>query len=237
MLTSPMTDRRPKRPLIDGVHDCEQRQSSNMPSYYAPPLAPPLQEPSTRQRKRPRSSQSEPPRPPKQRQTNPQSMSDRSLPLTKHNLQKHTLLLMDSEAGSPGRRVLTKRSASGESATQQTGSLKSSGTSANYRYVTLHQARIRVHHSHTPDEIRTQIDAVIQPDVSSKRKEELSRIAQELCRRFIQVITQAFGEDDCIEPFYSALDSMGYSESLAFVRKAGILSLLNPCTSWYSLRL
>ena len=89
----------------------------------------------------------------------------------------------------------------------------------------------------TPDEIRAQIDAILQREVSSERKEKLSCITQQLNESFVQVITQAAGEDDCIEPFYDALSSMDYSESLTFPRKAGIVTLLYPSTSLYSLHL
>ena len=78
----------------------------------------------------------------------------------------------------------------------------------------------------TPDEIRAQIDAVIQREISSERKKRLSCITQQLNDTFVRVITQAAGEDDCIEPFYNALFSMDHSESLTFPRKAGIVTLL-----------
>lgn len=108
-------------------------------------------------------------------------------------------------------------------------SQKSSGTSANYRHAILSKAGIHVHHMPTPEEIRAQIDAIILQEVSSERKETLSCIAHQLSDSFVQVITQASGEDDCIEPFYHALSSMDHSESLAFQRKAGIVSGFNSC--------
>lgn len=110
-------------------------------------------------------------------------------------------------------------------------SQKSSGTSANYRHAILSKAGIFVHHMPIPEEIRVQIDAITQREVTPERKETLSCTAQQLSDSFVQVITQASGEDDCIEPFYHALHSMDHSESLAFQRKAGIVSLFNPCIS------
>ncbi len=177
-------------------------------------------------------------RPRKRSRTGLQSVSERSLPLTKHNLQKHNTLLMDSEADSSGGRRPSKRSASRtqsdfiqspSTVTQETASgrsQKSSGTSAHYRYTILSKARIYIHHMPTPDEIRAQIDAVIQREVSSERKEKLSSITQQLNDSFIRVVTFALGEDDCIEPLYHALSSMDHSESLTFARKAGMVTLL-----------
>lgn len=144
---------------------------------------------------------------------------------------------MESETDSAGGRKRIKRpvskttTGSVQSAsrpTEQTASVrshKSTGTSANYRYAILSKARINVHHMPTPKEIRAQIDAIIQRKVTQKRKEKLSCIAQQLRDSFVQVITQASGEDDCIEPFYHALSSMNYNDNLAFQRKAaGIVS-------------
>ena len=196
---------------------------------------------STRQRKRLRGSEDEQWHPAKRPQTNLQPVSDRSFPLTKHNLQKHNAVLMGSEADSargrrqserPASRARNESVQSASTPTEQTAlvrSQKSSGTSANYRHAILSKAGIHVHRMPTPKEICAQIDAIIQRKVIPEREETLSCIAQQLRDRFVKVITQASGEDDCIEPFYHALSSMDHSESLAFQRKAGIVSLLNPC--------
>lgn len=101
-------------------------------------------------------------------------------------------------------------------------SQKSSGTSAHYRWVTLYSARVYIRSRPPPQEIETQITAVISK-VSSERKEEISRLAQELCDSFAEVLSQAAGEDDCVELMHKALSSMGYHESLTFPRKAGIM--------------
>lgn len=103
-------------------------------------------------------------------------------------------------------------------------SQKSSGTAANYRHAILSKAEIHIHHMPTPEEICAQLDAIIQHEITPERKKTLSSIAQKLSNSFVKVITQASGEDDCIEPFYLALSSMDHSESLAFQRKAGIIS-------------
>lgn len=216
----------------------------------------PVQEPpngpqelaSTRPRKRPCSSEKE--RPPhaenpysaKRPRISLQSVSDGSLPLSRHNLQKHNTLLMNSVADISRRRSRSKRPASqtrtesvySESTiTKKTASAcsqKSSGTSPQYRHVVLKRAGIHIHHKPAPEETRAQINAVIQREVASERKEKLSLIAQQLSDSFIEVLSTAAGEDDCIEPFYNALSSMDHGGNLTFVRKAGIVSLPYPCT-------
>ena len=151
---------------------------------------------------------------------------------------------MGSEAGNGGRRG-SKRTASRardggngsilsasteyqEAASQV--SRKSSYTAAHYRHSILAGANILFRFRPAPEETRTRIAAIVQRQVLSKRKKELSRIAQELHDSFVEVLSTAAREDDCIEPFYHALSSMGCSESLALPRKAGIVPLLNPYT-------
>lgn len=230
----------------------QKKQSPN-----TPPSLLPLQEPSsrlqdhnaasTKQCKQQHGSEDDRPRPAKRPRINLQSTSDGSFSLTKLNLQKHNTLVMGSEADSARGRRRGKRSASrartesieSESTpTEQTASMrsqKSSGTSANYRHAILSKAGIHVHHMPIPEEIRVQMDAIIQREVTPERKETLSCIAQQLSDSFGHLIIQASGEDDCIEPFYHALHSMDHSKSLAFQRKAGIVSLFYPCIPLCSL--
>ena len=188
-----------------------------------------------------RGSEEDRPRPAKRPQIDLQSVYDARFPLTKLNLQKYNTLVMGSEADSARGRRWSKRPASRSQTesiqsasipTEQTASMrsqKSSGTSANYRHAILSKAGIHVHHMPIPEEIRVQMDAIIQREVTPERKETLSCIAQQLSDSFGHLIIQASGEDDCIEPFYHALHSMDHSESLAFQRKAGIVFLFNPC--------
>lgn len=131
----------------------------------------------------------------------------------------------------PASRALTESLQSASTPTEPTASIrsqKSSGTAANYRHAILSKAEIHVHHVPTPEDICAQLDAIIQQEITPEMKKTLSSIAQKLCNSFVQVITQASGEDDCIEPFYLALYSMDHSESLAFQRKAGNVSSFNP---------
>ena len=244
--------RRPKSPLLlVGAHDCEQ---DNLPTRRLPSLSfksPPTDTKTKTQLAPDNASDDVALRtndraPAKRPRTNLQSVSNRSFPLTKHNLQKHNTLVMGSESDSargskrPASRSRTESVQSASMPTEQTASVRSqklSGTSANYRHTILSKAGIHGHHMPTPEEICAQIDAIIHHEVTPERKEMLSCIAQQLSDRFVQVITQASGEDDCIEPFYHALSSMDHSESVAFQRKAGIVSLFNPCIFLCSLYL
>ncbi|KAL8791219.1 MAG: hypothetical protein Q9213_000176 [Squamulea squamosa] len=147
---------------------------------------------------------------------------------------------MDSEADSSGGKRPSKRPASRSrtnsvqsvsTVTKESASArsqKSSGTSAHYRHAILSKAGIKIHHTPTPDEIRAQIDAVLQCEVPSERKEKLSSITQQLNDDFVRVVAGAAGEDDCVEPLYNALASMDHSESLMFPRKAEWRQNLKP---------
>ena len=231
----------------------------------ASPLLAPLREPSngrkdlpsTRRLKRRRSPEKEPPchaenealyyaeNPCSRKRPRTSLQSDRSLPLTKHNLQKHNTLSMGSESHSSVGRGSCKRRASGtrtESVqststrsreTASAGSQKSSGTSAHYRHAILRKAGIQIHHTPVPEKVRAQINAVIQREVSSERKAKLSVITQQLHKRFIQVVTVPVGEDDCVEPFYEAISSMEPSGRITFPRKADWRSDLKPCIRPY----
>ena len=123
---------------------------------------------------------------------------------------------------------------SASAVTQETASArsrKSQGTSAHYRHGVLEKARIHIQHTPAPEKTRAQIDAIVKHEVTSERKVKLSLIAQQLSDSFMEVLSTAAGEDDCIEPFYLALSSMDHSESFTLPRKAGIMPLLNLYTS------
>ena len=215
-------------------------QPPHTPFSVAPPREPSNEQQdlaSTGRQRRPRSSDDEAPyhaenaRPRKRPRLNPHSGSDCSLPLNEHNLERHNTLLMDISGGRGYKRSMSRtRSESASTATSQ----KSRSTAAHYRFGPLSKARIRIHHRPTP-EIRTQIDTVIQHKVISERKEKLSLIAQQLSDSFVEVVSHAVGEDDCIEPFYDVLSFMDHSASFTFPRKAGMVSPLYPYPSSCSL--
>lgn len=72
------------------------------------------------------------------------------------------------------------------------------------------------------EEIKPRIDAVIQLKVSNERKVELSSIAERLCGQFIDVLSGASREDDCVEPIYQALSAMEKGGNFNFPRKVGM---------------
>jgi hypothetical protein len=164
-----------------------------------------------------------------------QSVSESSQPLTKANLKKLDRLTtsgtsdgMDtttSEKGARKRRSLSRQSSSADM-NQETASVqsqRSSYTAAHYRWVTLSNARIFIHPGSLPEDIQPRINAVIKRRISEKRKCELSRIAENLCNDFIDVLNGASREDDCVEPIHRALSSMdSSSRKFNFPRKAGI---------------
>ena len=184
-------------------------------------------------------------------------VSDTSRPLTNKNLGQHLrregplpkeeLLegyldqqtLMSTESDKGGRRgrkrTVSVRNDNGsvvsasegyqETASQTTQ--KSSSTAANYRHNILKGANMRFQFRPAPEDIRNQISAIVQREISARRREELSPIAQKLHDSFVDVLSRAAREDDCIEPFYQALAAMGYSDDLTLPRKAGML-LLSP---------
>ncbi|MCJ1359526.1 MAG: hypothetical protein MMC33_009528, partial [Icmadophila ericetorum] len=148
---------------------------------------------------------------------------------------------MGSEADKGPRSRGSKRSASrveiGNGSTASAGgdlenasqvTQKSSFTAAHYRNFILKGANIRFQFRLAPEDIRTQITAIVQPEASPERKEELSRTAQKLHDDFADVLDTAAREDDCVELSYQALSSMGYSESLTLPRKADWQPTLKP---------
>ncbi|KAF2456529.1 hypothetical protein BDY21DRAFT_53197 [Lineolata rhizophorae] len=140
--------------------------------------------------------------------------------LKRNNVDRDTLLErylgilepMGSEADNGGRSRGNKRSASrvgiGERSTASTGGdpetasqviQKSSFTAAHYRNFILKGANISLQSRLVPEDIRTQISAIVQLEVSPRRKEELSCIAHKLHDDFADVLNTAAREDDCIE--------------------------------------
>ena len=216
------------------------------------PLKPP-QEPSnananedqacSRRQERPRNSEEEPSpsaekAPPRKRaRTSLSPISGNSLPLTKENLRKHTIIA--SKQSMDGSSRSNKRTASArdnddskastsmrydETATQS--SQKSSFTAAHYRLFILREANIIFQFKSVPDEVSTAITTVLEHNISSERKKVLSGIASNLHERFIRTLSTAAREDDCVKKFYEALSSLGYG-NLQTARKAGIVPLIN----------
>ena len=147
------------------------------------------------------------------------------------------LELMDSESdnlrGSRGSKRSVSKVRMGDGSTASTGlgdletssrvTQKSSYTAAHYRLSTLAGANIVFRFSPAPENVCTRIAAIVQRPVSKGRKKELSRIAHTLHDQFAPVLSGAAREDDCIELFHQALSALGYSHSLLFPRKAGMV--------------
>ena len=204
-------------------------------TYQEPSLASPNLTglPLIRGRKRGYVSEDECPR--KQLRRDRQSVSESSRSLTKANLENFDRLAGSetsdgmnpaaSETGARKRRSSSRQSSTGDM-NQETASVqsqKSSYTAAHYRWVTLSNARILIRPESLPDDIQTRINAVIHRRISEERKCELSRIAEDLCNDFIDVLNGASREDDCVEPIHRALSSMDSSNrKFNFPRKAGI---------------
>lgn len=168
--------------------------------------------------------------------------------LTAESLWEHTLSegrvdvleLMDLKKG-PGSKGSKRSAASGvgigiesiastsrDQETTSQATQKSSFAAAHYRNFILKGSNMHFQFRRPPEDIRTQITAISQLEVSRKRKEELSVIEQKFHDDFVDLLDKAAREDDCVELFYQALSSMGYNESLTFPRKAGMIALLRP---------
>ena len=105
-------------------------------------------------------------------------------------------------------------------------SQKSGSTAAYHRFGSFSNLRLHVHRP--TREIRAQIYNIIQHKVTLERKGNLPCLTQQLGNNFIEVISHAFGEDDCITPFYGVLASVDHSQNFTFSMNAG-MSLLHPC--------
>lgn len=101
-------------------------------------------------------------------------------------------------------------------------SQKSSGTIAQYRWADLIHARISVRSGPLPEEIKPEVDAVIQRKVTNEREAELIWIAKRLCTEFIDVLGGSSREDDCVEPIHKALSAMDKDGNFGFPRKTGM---------------
>lgn len=162
-------------------------------------------------------------------------VSDQSLPLTRDNLRKYTLMSSTTDKGGRSRSRGNKRTASarndnasmastgtGDQETASQLTQKSSYTAAHYRLSTLAGANILFQFRPAPEEIGTQIAAIVEREVTPERKKELSRIGQRLHDSFASVLSGAAREDDCVELFHEALSAMAPSDSVLLPRKAGI---------------
>lgn len=135
---------------------------------------------------------------------------------------------MDSPVVSSGRgekkRSLSRRSSTTETNpdTVSVGSQKTSSL-ANYRYNNLNYARIVVEGELIPKDIASRIDAIIQPEISSEKRDELFLAAETLCNDFAKIIVESSREDDSVELMYHALACIDKDKKFAFPRKAGTL--------------
>lgn len=93
---------------------------------------------------------------------------------------------------------------------------------ANYRWKNLDYAGMVVEDEPIPHDIESRVDAIIQPEISTERKSELSVITETFCNDFVDVMKGASREDDAVEPIHRALTSMDKTNEFMFPRKAGI---------------
>lgn len=155
-------------------------------------------------------------------------MSDSHQILSEENLNKHNKLTglndMTPSDTTPGRGGRTKNKSPQSTITeinQDTPSVpsqKSSGTIAQYRWADLSYTRISVRSGPLPEEIKPEVDAVIQRKVSHERKFELSCIAKRLCTEFIDVLNGSSREDGCVESIHKALSAMDKGGNFSFPR-------------------
>ena len=252
--TSSKRIRRAENPTRESAR-LRERLLANTPSSLDPPQEPSTRHEDqayTRQRKRQRNCEGELPLPSekarsaKRARTSGPAASDKSQPLTATTLARNTdqegyfntLALMGSESEKGGGRRGSKRRASTRNdnasmASTSTGYPDNSSqithkslSASNYRHHILKRANIRFQFRHVPEDVGARIATILERQILPERRTELSRIARTLHDSFADVLDTAAREDDCIEPFYQALSSMGYGESLALPRKAGTVPLL-----------
>jgi hypothetical protein len=149
--------------------------------------------------------------------------------LAKHNSfetsrQSHNMDPGTSERGAR-KRPLSRQSSIADMS-QETASVQSqkSYTAARYRLFALSKVKIFIRPGPLPEEIRPRVNAVVQRTVSQERKRELSRIANDLCNEFVNVLEGASREDDCVEPIHAALSAVDSGKKFSFPRKAGTVT-------------
>ena len=129
------------------------------------------------------------------------------------------------------KRTLSRRSSTVEVTQDATSvtSQKSSLSLSDYRLISLERVRIVVRHRDIPEHIQSQVDVIIQPEISEHRKSVLLSIVDDLCDAFPDVLEVASREDDCVELIFRALEAMDsrlFGKVFAFRRKAGIVNPL-----------
>ena len=97
----------------------------------------------------------------------------------------------------------------------------SRGTAAHYRFGPLRNASIRIHFQPAAD-LRAQIVEVIQTPISTERKETLTAIVHRLNHRFIQIVGQGVGEDECIGALHTALTTMEHAHNFSLLMNSSV---------------
>ena len=134
---------------------------------------------------------------------------------------------MDRAVTAPGggdkKRSLSRQSSTTEMYQEATSISSQKAVSlANYRWKNLDYAEMVIEDEPIPDDIESRVGAIIQPEISTERKRELSVITETFCDGFIDVMKGASREDDAVEPIHRALTSMDKTNRFMFPRKAGI---------------
>lgn len=173
----------------------------------------PISQPTGTKRKRPQKNaaadEPEGVRPSKQ----PRRLQGQLSP-AKHQLSEINLRMFNGEAMDPAadnastlKRSSSQRSLRSMAASSDLETVRSSHTTANYRYKHLAAAHVYIH-TDPPDHIQTAINSIIEADISGDRRVKLGNIAKELYEACKKTIQGAANEDDFVVLFYTALKAM-----------------------------
>lgn len=148
-------------------------------------------------------------------------------PLSEKDLQSLYEEVMASVASNASslKRTSSRRSIA-PSDSDTVRSQRSTSTTAVYRRKNL--AAVQIHfHNEPPDHIQTDINRIINAEVSKQRRAELRVIAHELREGCLENVRAQSGEDDFVDPLHTALKSLGL-KNLCLHEKADWREELKP---------
>ena len=100
-------------------------------------------------------------------------------------------------------------------------SRQSAMAAARYRFHALTSANLFFADEPLPDKLSNKITDILNASVSSKREQELDRVALDIWKGCGPVHAKIPGQDDCLEPLYRALSLMNGHRMLEMPQKAG----------------
>ncbi|OAP56020.1 hypothetical protein AYL99_10172 [Fonsecaea erecta] len=159
------------------------------------------------------------------------SIQSPRLPPSKDQLSENNLRIFNGEMNPAADNApVLKRTSSGRSIVQSEAdtfrSQRSYNTNAFYRHKHLEAVQIHIH-AEPPDYIEAAAHRIVNAKISKQRRAELRVVAQELSDDCLKNVRAQSGENDFINPLYTALKALGL-KNLCLHEKAEWREELKP---------